>query len=307
MLLVGGRLTRLRIDGKYGILPEGGENVIPANNVIHTLFKDVTVHIGANQEPFHQALHPYKCYIKTLLKYKEAHAAAAALQGFGIEFESSDAYKGTIGRKNHFKGGKYVEYMGETMIDLFNTNGFMKSGVPIKITYTKSNPAFYMIQDSTTKKNTYRFDITKLCLLVPVIKVTESLIPEIESLCKTAPARYHFESINVKQFLLTPHTRIVEYPKIYTCRIPQRLVVCFYKQTSMAGSVTENPFLTSSDIKIRSLDIVHNGLVLKNIQPHFDTNSFSCCYKAFLDFVGAKEGGYMIGEWLVWHLFNYYI
>ncbi len=87
------------------------------------------------------------------------------------------------------------------MIDLFNTHGYMKSGVPIWITYTRSIPEFYVIQDNTTEKNVYRFEITKLCLLVPVVKVTETLTPKIERLFKTVPARYHFESINAKHNL----------------------------------------------------------------------------------------------------------
>ena len=298
-LVVGGRLMRRRIDGTYGMIPDAAgaaEPAIVANNLVYTLFRDVTVHIGANQEPFHQPLHPYKCDIKTLLKYKDNHAAAASLQGFGVEFEDVSGYKSTIGRISHFRGSKYAEFAGETMIDLFDTPGYMKSGVPIRITYTRTTPEFYMIQDEKTKQNVYRFEISKISLQVPVIKVTETLVPEMESLCKTAPARYHFESINAKQYLLGVDTRITEFPKVFTCRIPQRLVICFYKQKTLAGDVLENPFLTSSDIKIRSLQIIHNGLVLNNIQPHFETGSYSCCYKAFLDFVGANDESYMIGK-----------
>ncbi len=56
LLQVGGRLKRLRtVDGTYGALaatPKEGEKITLANNVLHTLFKDVTVHIGHNQVMF---------------------------------------------------------------------------------------------------------------------------------------------------------------------------------------------------------------------------------------------------------------
>ncbi len=73
------------------------------------------------------------------------------------------------------------------MIDLFETNGFMKSGVPIRVSYTRSAPDFYMVHDKDTEMHTYRFEITKILLLIPVIKVTESLLPEIERLCDIQP------------------------------------------------------------------------------------------------------------------------
>ena len=66
LLQVGGRLKRLRTaDNTYGALtatiakpaettskeaaPDPGEKIVLANNVLHTLFKDITVHIGNNQ------------------------------------------------------------------------------------------------------------------------------------------------------------------------------------------------------------------------------------------------------------------
>ncbi len=77
------------------------------------------------------------------MKYK--YDRAGDLQGFSHEVSSlkkSDHFAST--RALTFADSRYSEFIGDSMIDLFKSKGYLKSGV-CKITYMRSTPDFYML------------------------------------------------------------------------------------------------------------------------------------------------------------------
>ena len=147
-----------------------------------------------------------------------------------------------------------------------------------------------MLQADPDKDKNYKFDITKICLYAPVIRVTDSLQPYLGTLCETAPARYFFQSNDLKLFNIAKDTDIYEVARLYTGRLPTRLIIAFHTSTSISGSVTESPFFTSSTVKIRSVKLSHDGIVLHQITPNFDTKSYSMMYHNFVNFVPGGVG-----------------
>lgn len=179
---------------------------------------------------------------------------------------------------------------------MFDTSGYLLSGVKVKCVYTRSIPSFYMLQDATTEKNKYRFEIKKIGLYVPVIKVTESLQPMLSELCETAPARYHFTTMDCKMYNIPNDTQVYNVPRLYSGRVPQRILLAFYTQTSVVGKVTENPFFTSSSLKIRSLKLSHNGVVVRELAPLFDKDLYAMCFRSFVEFMQVKDSPFMVAS-----------
>ncbi len=232
--------------------------------------------------------------MKTLMRYKNAHAGD--LQGFTHEMTApSGDFDGASGRHLKFVESKYTEFIGETLIDIFNTKGYLKSKVGLQITYIRSAPEFYLLVDDDMAKNTYRYEISDMELILPVVKISESLVPMVDALTDYEPARYYFESLIAKQYNLGIDTQIAELPNVFSKRIPQRFIVCMYSQTALAGGVTKNPFLTSTEPKIRALKIKLNGIVVREVNPNFEDGKYTSCYKSFLEFVGVDDEQYMIG------------
>ena len=237
LLLVRGKVQKKLVSGAITTVPSS-EAAILGTNSLHTLFSSVSVSIGRNQERFYQANHNYKAYMKQILDLKYKKTAAAQLAGFGYEVMTTagDDLANATGREKPFEESAEVEFLGETQIDIFNTVGFLQSGVPVRIQYTRSEPRFYMLVGKVDKLKTYRFDIKKILLYVPVIKITDSLQPYLSTLCEKSPSRYFFQSCDLKLFNIAADTSIFEVPKLYSGRLPTRLLVAFYPASSVAGT-----------------------------------------------------------------------
>ena len=152
-----------------------------------------------------------------------------------------------------------------------------------------------MLVAEADKAKTYKFDIEKILLYVPVIKITDSLLPHLGTLCEKSPSRYFFQSCDLKLFNIAQDISIYEIPKLYSGRLPVRLLIGFYPATSVAGKVTKSPFYTSSTIDIHSVRLCHDGIVLQQITPDFAGKSYTLMYHNFVDFVcGTLEGPFMV-------------
>ena len=180
------------------------------------------------------------------------------------------------------------------MVDLLETDGFLQPKVPLKITYTRTRPSFYLLTDETTRSNNYVFEIKKIGLHVPIIKVNNTILPHLKSLSETEPARYHFRGLSCKHFGIGIDTETCEIPGVYTSKIPQRLLIGIFKQPAIAGSITLSPFFTSKEVKIRSMELVHDGEGIVTVKPRFESNDYARHYKAFLEFLGVENDAYMI-------------
>ena len=152
-----------------------------------------------------------------------------------------------------------------------------------------------MLVGEADKAKTYKFDIEKICLYVPVIKITDSLQPHLSTLCENSPSRYFFQSCDLKLFNISKDISVYEVPRLYAGRLPVRLLICFYPATSVAGSNVHSPYFTSSTIGVRCVKLCHDGIVLHQISPDFAGKSYTLMYHNFVNFVcGTLAGSFMV-------------
>ncbi len=180
------------------------------------------------------------------------------------------------------------------MIDLFEADGFMKSNVEIRITLDRSEPNFYLVLGDETKNNSYRFQINKIGLYVPIVRINDAIIPMLNRLCDKAPARYCYDFLVCKKYNLPKETLSFEYQKVFQNHVPQRLVLAIHKHQAVSGSKLLNPFFTSSDINIREIRLECNGNVIRTIKPRFASADYGLSYRSFIEFMGVTDHRYPI-------------
>ena len=146
-----------------------------------------------------------------------------------------------------------------------------------------------MLQNEASKGNDYRFEITLINLICPVVSLTESLTPLMSGLCDKSPARYHFLSYDIKTFSVPAHTTVLSIPRVYNTKIPSRMILAFYKQEMISGCKTECNYLTSTDINLRYLRVCHNGLVIREFKPTVGNNQHTEDFLAFAQFARGSK------------------
>jgi len=284
--------TELYVKGKLqrrdGSSLQPDEKVVLSNNILHSLFDAVTVYMGHNLEQLQCNNHPYKALIRQLMTHK-TYSPTLRNSGMEIEFQSNmfkNDFEVGSARFSWTQESKTVEFQAPTLIDVFQTEGYLIPGCPLTVKYRRSKDCFYVVTDADNKHVEYCFDIEKIGLVVPCIKVSPAIFPLLDMQTSHTPALYHFDSLGMRQYNLSAGTLDRSFPKIFEGKLPSRIMVAFYPQDAFSGQRDKSPLLTAPlDVCQMSLSV--NGIIARTLDTNFDDDLFMGAYKHFMDWIGA--------------------
>ena len=241
--------------------------------------------------------YPYRAYFRQLFKYKVNGVAEGESTGFlHEEVYEGDPLLSMPTRIAHTKQSAIVEFIGPCLLEPFTTPAFMQANIDARITLNRSEAAFYMIQGDDNQDAAYLFEITKIALICPMVTLTDSLQPLMANLCDTSPARYKFLHYDIRTFTIPAQSSIVNLPKIYNYKTPSRLLMCFYEQDTFIGSKKKTPYHTAdnTDLRLRKLSLIHNGLVAREFTPTVANNNYTEAFLAFTRFAKCESTPFCI-------------
>ena len=292
-LYIRGRLTK-----RDGTHLTGEDKVSVTNNLLHSLFQSVTVYVGHNQLELYSSEFPYKAYIRQLQKYDGKKPTSMLCEGFlpedcsrvmdGNELKSASSRAGMI------MVSRTVELMGETLIDLFQTDSYLMPACPLRIKYRKNRDGFYVITLPEGKDQEYNFSIEKISLHAPTISVAPSMTPLLEMQTDGAPAAYNFEALGIKQFPLSKDSITRHYSRVFEGRLPSRVLVTFFDQSAFSGVGRDKNPLMTSDVNVRSISLCVNGVGLREVQVNYGERIFMEAYQQFIKWMNKKDKEYMV-------------
>lgn len=273
-----------------GTVLTDGEPVLLANNVLHTLFESVTILVGHNQQEVQMNNYPYKAYLRQLKTTKTQSSPAAMAHGFTAESHNllGGVIEGGISRSLWTKASRTVEFLGQTYIDFFQTEGYLLPATPLRVIFRRSRDGFYINSGKDNGATAYKFFIEKIGLYVPVVKIAPFLTPLMEMQTDEAPASYHFDAIDLRQFSLPAKTLQRVYPRVFQGKIPTKIAVAFYTQKSFIGDQDQATLLTATSTPNR-LQLSINGLVVREHRIDVDGGIFLESYQQFTDWLGGTH------------------
>ena len=110
-----------------------------------------------------------------------------------------------------------------------------------------------------------------------------------------APASYHFDAIDVRQFSLPLGTRHRVYPRVFQGKLPTKLAVAFYTQGCFIGDRNQ-PSLMTAAIVPKRLQLAINGLVTREHMIDVDAGTYLESYFRFTDWLGVTNIDYPINS-----------
>ena len=272
------------------------EKVVLSNNGLYTLFESVSLSVGHNQTELYTGNFQYKSFVKQLMK-NDVLTPNLRLQGMDFEFRSNvfkNDYEVGNSRIPWFVKSKKIEFLGPTLIDFFDTAGYLMPACPLRIKYRKSHDAFYMVTDPTLKDVEYKFVIEKIALYTPCVNVVPALTPLLEEQTEEVPARYDFDALGMRQYPLPQGTITRKYSRIFENRLPKKIMISFYSQTTFSGAREQAPLLTDPDLDLRRISLSVNGIGIREITVNLAEDLYTEAYKRFTDWVGATGKDYPI-------------
>ena len=269
------------------------ELVSIADNFVHSLFDSVILYLGKNQLEIQHNLYPFKAYVKQLQRFPQK-CVDMQLAGLTIDspLESHTAMQNAIARTSYIAKSNEIAFTDNLLIDLFSTEGYMLPGLPIKILFKRSSPAFYTVKDEKNKES-YIFSIKEFTLKVPSLVVQSDIGEMLSRQLDSAPANYRFTGTNILQYNISSDTLTCKFSKIFQGKLPSRLLITFYDEEAFLGSETKLP-LVSHNTSLQNMSLSINSVIIRQFNVNYAENMYLEVYDRFLEYMNVKKSDYYI-------------
>ena len=274
---------------------ESGEKVVLTNNALYSLFDSVTIYVGQNQTEIHSTNYALKSFMMQLMN-NDVKTPSMTTQGMLVEYTSTlfdNDYEMGEARKIWTLNSRSVEFMGAAFISFFNTQGYLIPGCPIRVKFRKNRDSYYVVADPEFKDIEYNFIIEKMALYVPALRVNPELSPLLESQIDVAPARYFFDSLELKQWPVPQGTLTRNFKKVFEGLLPSKILIGLYGQANFSGDRTTSPLITEAT-DLRQITLYLNGLAVREHRPKFDEGLYMETYRKFLDWMNGSRSRYFV-------------
>jgi len=268
------------------------------NNALHSLFESVTILVGANQEKIFESNRPQKAFIRQMMTMETVNSVDLKSQGFDedIKKKDKDDYESMLTKAGWYSGSTQIEFCGPTLLDLFQTQGYLPPNTPMQIVYRMAPAHQYLVvktSDLESLKNA-RFKIDETCLFIPVVKLNPTLEPYMQSLTDKSPARFRFEAIDCRQYTIGADIQHKVINRVYNGKVPTRFLLAVYDQSTFLGELTTNNLFTSTDASVEYVRIYVNGSLVREIEADFENNLYRLAHRSCLDWFNAKQKNHIL-------------
>jgi len=268
------------------------------NNALHSLFDSVMIRAGCNQEKIFETMRPQKAYIRQLLTMKNCNSSDLQTHGYKSDYRLSldGAYINDIAsmgfKVSWYQASRQVEFCAPTLLDFFQTDGYLPPNTPMQLTYRMSTPDQYLVVDPSIKddmKDGY-FKIDEILLYIPVMKINPALAPYMESLTEKEPARYRFDSIDCRQYTISNEMQSKFINKVYNGgKIPQKFLIAVYEQSALIGDRSVSNLFTSTLINVEQIRVYVNGSLVREFTADFENSLYTQSFKDCINWFQASE------------------
>lgn len=276
-------------------LPDNAR-IAPANNWMHTLFSDITCHLGDTQIEGGSHLYPYKAYLTNLLLYGEG-MKKCQLQTSGFAKDTAGHMNDTenIGwqtRQGWVAGSRLQDLVGPLHLDICQQGKLILSQLDIRIKLTRSQPAFNMMSYGTPAVNNVaavaptecRVDIEDAYLLVRRVQVAENKIREHETSLALQNAVYPIQNTEVYTYTIANGLQSHVQDNLFSGKMPKMMILGMVRNTDFNGSLPTNPF-QFRHCNLNSITLTKDGIPTPHtaLTPNFANGIYAEEYMHLMD------------------------
>jgi hypothetical protein len=274
----------------------------PVNNLMHSLFSDVSLAVGSKVISSPSHMYQYRAYLEALYNSSTSHKETHQTQQ--LYFKDTSSYMNNIGientgmtaRKAFTDKGKKVALKGKINIDLFGQSKFLINGVSLSLIFTRSKPSFNLM---TTAAKPYKIKIHSASLEIRRIKISPNILIAQTKVLNSVTSKYPINRVEVKSFTIPAGSQITNIDNAISGQLPVRLIVGFVLNSALSGNYKQNPF-NFQHFSLNYIALTGDGAPVngKPLTPQFsgDNVDYLDSYNSTLACTGinSKENGYGI-------------
>lgn len=276
------------------------------NNIIHSLFRQVSIYLNNTLVSQEDGNYHYRAYLESLFHYSE-DAASTQMQvsGWYLDAGSHDPLEkgkneGLDKRKELFKGGKVVELIGRVHGDIINQSKYIPNGVDIRFVFHRENPAFYMLEKDDSSSEIKILDAN---LFINHIHVNHDMLVAHQKMLDTGKnMSMMLRRVQIKQFTVNMGQHSLNIDNICFGRLPNMLLFGLVLNEAYSSKRSLNPFnfrrygLQSAQLVVNGVNIPSKPLELCYSSSNGKSTTSARAYQALFRAVGMEvvEKGHQI-------------
>ena len=276
---------------KFKIVKSDGANLEatdkerPINNLLHSVFSQVDVHLQQQSTTEVGTNYPYKAYLDTLLQEECQHALNCSLfikdeGGSDMDNTASDGTNNALYLRSRLTASsKEVELIGRLKVDLCQQDRLILNGVPLYIKLWQSPDAFRLSAKSGLT-DLYKLKITETSLKVCYVKVNPHVVVGQSETLKTTDAVYPYTRSVLKTYSVPRGQYSFITNDLFQGEVPQEVIVGLVKSSAVSGSYFANPFnFKNYDCNYAGFFVDGKSTPFEPLQPNYKSDQFVEAYQ----------------------------
>ena len=293
--------------------PDGGnltaqQHVGPVNNLLGSLFDQVTMELNYVSITEPNTLYYLRSYLETLTNYgKEVLSTRMLCAGWNKDTAGhldtvdpeSEVNSGLHNRAERYTTSRVVTLSGPLHLDLFHQEKLIPGIVPINIQLIRSSNSFLLLNAAPTQNNpqqNYKVEITEAKLFMRTMQVSPSLSLAHQEMFKNGKnMKLNYSRVRMKKHNIPTGSHSLDVHDMFEGQLPDRILICFIRDEALTGSYVLNPFnLENLNINFLQLRVNGDKIPKEAYQPDFANNDYISAYQTMLAHLGYDNGNNMI-------------
>lgn len=255
--------VKIQLTKSNGILYKEADKDQPGviNNMLHSLFRQVNLHLNGKNINSSDGNHSYRAYIETLLNFGEdASRTHLELSGYFNDSKNLDnlaTLDGLVKRSDLLKNSTIVELYGKVHADMLNQPLLLLNNVDVRLTFTLNKPEFYLLTSTPTDDTAIK--IVEATLYAKHCTINPNILVAHHKILERSNARYHYKRCEVKSYTVSAKSNSINLDNIVLGQLPTNLTFCMVDNDAYAGLKKKNPYNFKHN-KITSVTLYVNGV-----------------------------------------------
>jgi hypothetical protein len=257
------------------------------------MWKEVTVSLQGQPVSSASGNFAYKSYLKSILRegvkrenFLQSQFYSKDIDNFHeVGYTSDDKVMsngGMLTRMAWSKESKNIFMSGTLNDDFFEIDRLLLPNVDINIKLVRNSNDFCI--RSKSNADPFVLQVEEIYFKACVVKISPALyLSHVNVLCNTK-ALYPFIRTEIKTNVIPSGQSQLEWDNITQGKLPNRILICFVKQSAYLGKKTENPFYFGN-YKITNLALTLNdqALTQRSYKLNFDSGDYIEPYLNLMD------------------------
>lgn len=247
-------------------LPDDSIGVV--NNILHSLFRSVSVYLNNVPVSHSDNNYHYKSYIQTFLNYgSDASRTHLTSSGwYPDNYINDEIHKGQTQINKLFTKSNKVELIGRVHGDIFSQPKLLLNNVDLRIVFNLEKSSFYMMDPNSTGAH---LKILEAQLYMNHITVNPGILLAHHKILQQKPAIYPLNRTEIKSFTMYPGNHSLSLDNVVIGQLPTFLAFCMVGNGAYTGNCKINPF-EFQHFYLQTLNLSVNGTQVPSQALEFD-------------------------------------